>query len=326
MTTLEDLRFTRPVEAVRTLVAAAMVRPRPQDGPDIYIVSSPRSGSTWLMDALGAQPGFGCANEPLHKRRLELIPPRGFTPRWRYDRVAPDEADALRFHLTDRTSLRPFLNIHPLRHSFSRRPGRLVIKSVRAAPLLEWLVDNLPGHVIYLCRHPIPQAMSARRRGHAIRGLEYLERARAGRPTLRPEQLTRLAGWLECDDELVHRVVEWSLENVEAIRFAEQNRSRSGLSVVCYEDVTRDLAGVLRRLDKDVGLPDWTRSLPAASEPSRVSDSSTRESIQAIKNGNTGQLVRGWRSRLSKERVHALVQIPSALGIPLDPEDDSIRI
>jgi len=170
----------------------AMVHPKPPAGRDIYIVSSPRSGSTWLMDALGAQPGFGCANEPLHKRRLHLLPACGFTPRWRYDHVPPDEAASLLQHLTDRGRLRPFLNIQPLRHSFSARPDRLVVKSVRAAPILPWLVENLPGHVVYLCRHPIPQAMSASRRSHAVRGEEYLDRARAGRPALSEQQLRRL--------------------------------------------------------------------------------------------------------------------------------------
>lgn len=326
MPTVTDLRFTRPVETVRCAVAAALVRPAPSAGEDIYIVSSPRSGSTWLMEAIGAQPGFGCVNEPLHKRRLECLPDPGFTPRWRYDEVRADEADALRRHLTDRTSLRAFLNIHPLRPSFCRSPDRLVIKMVRSAPILGWLVEHLPGHVIYLCRHPIPQAVSASRRSHAVRGTEYLERAKAGRPEITAEQARALTEHLRTGDELKARMVEWSLENLAAVRWAREHADDSRLSVVRYEDVVRDFGAVLRRLDARVGLPDWTRSLGDSDRPSRVTDSSTSESVQAIREGNADHLVRGWRKRLEPARVDELMSIPSLLGIPFDAEGDAVLL
>lgn len=326
MPTVADLRFTRPVEALRCAVAATLVRPAPSPGGDLHIVSSPRSGSTWLMEALGAQAGFGCVNEPLHKRRLECLPDPGFLPRWRYDHVAPSEAEALRAHLTDRVRLRAFLNIHPFRPSFCRHPDRLVIKMVRAAPILPWLVENLPGSIIYLCRHPIPQAISAQRRSHAVRGREYLSRAVAGHISVPDGTIRELERRLDRGDELTHRVVEWCLENLPAVQLVRRYPRAPKLEVVRYEDVVRDFAAVLRRVDRSAGLPDWSHSLPASEEPSRVTNSSTRESVQAIRDGNSTHLIRGWRSKISADRVRELIEIPSMLGIPLDVDDDSVGI
>ena len=327
MPSVSDLRFTRPVESIRLAVAAALVQPRATDASGhLYVVSSPRSGSTWLMEALGLQPGFGCVNEPLHKRRLDCLPPTGFTPRWRYDRVRDEEAEALRAHLTDPVRLRAFLNIHPLRPSFCRHPDRLVVKMVRSAPILGWILENVPGHVIYLCRHPIPQAISASRRDHANRGADYLERARRGTPSLSRAQLEAMAHHVASGDELAQRVVEWSLENLAAIRFVQRNRDHPRLSVVRYEDNVLDFPAVLRRLDARAGLPDWTLSVPAAAEPSRVTDSSTAESVEAIREGNAQHLIRSWRTGLSRERMRALLSIPQVLDIPLGEEDDAVAL
>lgn len=327
MPSVHDLRFTRPVESVRLALATALVQPKPGDPSDhIYIVSSPRSGSTWLMEALGLQPGFGCVNEPLHKRRLHCLPETGFTPRWRYDHVRDDEAAALRAHLTEARRLKAFLNIHPLRPSYCRRPDRLVVKMVRAAPILGWIVDNLPGQVVYLCRHPVPQAISAGRRNHANRGREYLARAKGGTPPLTRAQLDLVAHHVESGDDLAQRVVEWSLENLAAVRYAQGHADHPRLTVVRYEDNVRDFPAVLRRLDARLQLPDWTLSAPAAAKPSRVTDSSTDESVAAIREGNADHLVRGWRHDLTDERIRSLLAIPETLGIPFEPGGDALAL
>ncbi|NNM32990.1 MAG: hypothetical protein HKO53_07975 [Gemmatimonadetes bacterium] len=327
MPSVRDLRFSRPVESARLALATALVQPRPGSPSEhIYIVSSPRSGSTWLMEALGLQPGFGCVNEPLHKRRLECLPETGFTPRWRYDHVRDDEVDALRAHLTSPTRLKAFLNIHPLRPSYCRRPDRLVVKMVRSAPILGWIVDHLPGQVVYLCRHPVPQAISASRRKHANRGQEYLERAQKGTPSLTSAQLGHLERHVEGGDDLAQRVVEWSLENLAAIQYALEHTGHPRLTVVRYEDNVRDFPAVLRRLDARLQLPDWTLSAPAAAEPSRVTDSSTDESVAAIREGNSDHLVRGWRRGLTDERIRSLLSIPESLGIPFEPGRDALAL
>lgn len=327
MPSVHDLRFTRPVESVRLALATALVQPRPGSPSEhIYIVSSPRSGSTWLMEALGLQPGFGCVNEPLHRRRLECLPATGFTPRWRYDHVRDDEADALRAHLTDPRRLKAFLNIHPLRPSYCRRPDRLVVKMVRAAPILGWIVDNLPGQVVYLVRHPVPQAISASRRNHTNRGREYLKRARQGTPPLTATQRDCVERHVESGDDLAQRVVEWSLENLAAVRYAQEHAAHSRLTVVRYEDNVRDFPAVLRRLDARLHLPDWTLSAPAATEPSRVTDSSTDASVAAIRDGNADHLIRGWRRGLTDERIRTLLSIPETLGIPFEPGGDALAL
>jgi len=120
--------------------------------------------------------------------------------------------------------------------------------------------------------------------------------------------------------------VEWSLENLAAIRFVQRNRDHPRLSVVRYEDNVLDFPAVLRRLDARAGLPDWTLSVPAAAEPSRVTDSSTAESVEAIREGNAQHLIRSWRTGLSRERMRALLSIPQVLDIPLGEEDDAVAL
>ncbi len=41
---------------------------RPGALPNVFIFTTPRSGSTWLMELIWSQPGFRCVNEPLDIR------------------------------------------------------------------------------------------------------------------------------------------------------------------------------------------------------------------------------------------------------------------
>jgi hypothetical protein len=202
----------------------------------------------------------------------------------------------------------------------------MVVKMVRSAPILGWIVDNVPGQIVYLCRHPIPQAISASRRNHANRGEEYLERARNGTPSLTGAQFDCLERHVQSGDDLAQRVVEWSLENLAAVQYALEHAAHPRLTVVRYEDNVRDFPAVLRRLDARLRLPDWTVSAPAAAEPSRVTNSSTNESVAAIREGNSDHLVRGWRNGLTDERIHSLLSIPKTLGIPFERGGDALAL
>ncbi|MFP6641360.1 MAG: hypothetical protein VCC04_14025, partial [Myxococcota bacterium] len=41
---------------------------RPGALPNVFIFTTPRSGSTWLMELIQSQPGFKCCSEPLNLR------------------------------------------------------------------------------------------------------------------------------------------------------------------------------------------------------------------------------------------------------------------
>ena len=44
---------------------------RPDGRPNVFLFSTPRSGSTWLMELIWTQPGFKYVNQP-----LSLLNPR----------------------------------------------------------------------------------------------------------------------------------------------------------------------------------------------------------------------------------------------------------
>lgn len=64
---------------------------RPDQAPDVVIVSTPRSGSTWLMEVLATEPGMKPIDEPFRASKLRRagIPVHSPSARRRPSRASP---------------------------------------------------------------------------------------------------------------------------------------------------------------------------------------------------------------------------------------------
>lgn len=54
------------IKAVKRIVKSASNVHRPDGRPNVFLYSTPRSGSTWLMELIWSQPGFKTCNQALY--------------------------------------------------------------------------------------------------------------------------------------------------------------------------------------------------------------------------------------------------------------------
>lgn len=233
------------------------------------LVSEPRSGSTWLMEMLSRTPGVVPNFEPLHPSRgvfpgeLDL----GDRPFLPPAQSAPDLQVAWEDALTLNAA-----NAWTMSHlSWSDlRALRLVLtKSVRAVPLLPWLVRHIPLAYppVFLLRHPIATCQSMLR--------AFPEDLREGQVPLP----SRLEGRLSEEDEqlwrtlrrpLYRRVMLWCLDNAPALSDPQVvHRSHQ----VCYEHLVLRPEQVLQQVMGVLELQDYyehVRSRADFRKPSRT--------------------------------------------------------
>ena len=301
-------------EVMRRVITKLCGRYSAGEQADIALVSSPRSGSTWLMESLASLPGYKSLDEPDHREMLEFHGLLQIEPRWNWICLSDAEREDFGDFLLDDRRSGLFGPVRPAELRAQWVAHRRVIKLVRCTALLDW-IDDLGFETVYLVRHPIPQAMSCLARGHAIRVQEFLS-ATCFAPRLTAVQVEHAHAAVRHPDRIDSFVTQWCLENVVPLA---SERLGKDIAVSAYEHRVMDPEGEALRLAKALRVPAATAMLAGADRPSRVSDSSSAETRNDIRSRRSDKLVAGWRRRLSAEDEHRL------MGIVEDFEIDTYR-
>ena len=204
---------------------------RPGDRPDIFLFSTARSGSTFLMEILSAQRGMKIVNEPLQLNYPHVRASLGWDS-WEEAVTAPDRRERFERHFGRiRNNEIPMLNRPPYRRGGKFFTNRITFKVLHGGEdLVEWFEDALGGVILILKRHPIPTA-----RSHYLHPrLAHFER--------QPEVMARLDGpqkrllreTLSCGDHFRMGIVSWCLQNM----FLGGDHARSSWTTTYYEDLT----------------------------------------------------------------------------------------
>lgn len=138
---------------------------RPDASADVFVFTTPRSGSGWLLELLWSQPGFRCVDEPFDLRNplvaralsitsweeLMELPPTALTKLYRYVQGLADG----RLRAADPD---PFCN--PFYRYLTRHTVFRVMHG--GEDRLNWFRDAFGGRIVFFIRHPIPVSLSRR--------------------------------------------------------------------------------------------------------------------------------------------------------------------
>lgn len=280
--------------------------------PDIAIVSSPRSGSTWLMETIATQPGVKYVNEPDHKELTERYHALRIASRWLWSSLVPNERqDFARYLLEDRRS-GIFGPVNPFVPDHSWHTNRRVLKLIRMTPLIEWL-DSLGFAIVYLLRHPIPQAQSCMRRGHrlvlddVLADTKFLE-------LLDPDVVAYVRSVSSDGDVTLQFVTQWCLENIVAINSALVG---GRISVTTHERLITDPTAEMQRLTYALNLEKVDLLLARISKPSRTTDSSSAATRESIRVGESSRLLDMWRRDMTQSEESRLLEPLAVFGIDI---------
>lgn len=274
--------------AKRTLKALSSVHV-PDGRPNVFLYSTPRSGSTWLMELIWSQPGFKTCNQPLYlevpsvRRRLGID---DWTELYRRDALPGIERYLARI-CAGRIG---FTNPNPLRRYYRPITRRIVFKEIHAsADVADLARERLNCRVVYLIRHPIAVTISTERWPTLPAML-----ASDHRRHFRRAELARAERIVERGDRLERGVLAWCLQNAVPLRMAGED-----WAVVTYEQLVLDPLPVIAELARKLDLPRPDRMVRRLPVPSvNVRFKSTEETRRLLTQGGPGtrpHLVEKWR-------------------------------
>ena len=287
---------------------------RSDDGADVFLFSTPRSGSTWLMELIWSQPGFKPVNEPLNLRNPYVRRHLGIN-RWQ-DLYTGGAEPALEHYIRGFQEWKHlFLNSSPLHRYYRSRTSRLVFKVIHGGEdRIPWFRDRFGGNIVLLVRHPIAVSLSREiyPRLEAFLESDY-RRHFSGR------QLRLARDVIKKGSRLEQGVLSWCLQNAVPLREATAD-----WVVLTYEQMVLDPGPLLKRLGEKLELDDIDRMSAALSIPSLVKGKSDPETQRLLENyvSNRRKIVDKWCQHVDKSAERQAMTLLSEFDIDAYHYDD----
>lgn len=294
------------------LLKALGNRHRPGPRPNVFVLTTPRSGSTWLMELIWSQPGFKCCDEPLNLRHPAVRRATGIAS---WDEILSETGAAkIERYFRDICSGKVHsADALPWRSKYYRyRTDRIVFKLLHGAEgTLPELASQCNAKVVILLRHPIAVSLSRQ----ALPRLASFMTGEAS-ANFSAEQIERAERVIACGSELEKGVLAWCFQNALALQ-----RVQPEWTVVTYEQLVLDPEPVVTRLVERLELTDQalilSRLTQAAGNQGK-SDAQTRNLLAEQARGRLARsqaLVEKWRSRVTLDQEIAAMSLLPTFGL-----------
>ncbi len=265
---------------------------------DIFIFSSPRSGSTWLMELIASQKNIKYVDEPLHINRHKSYL-TNIEPSWSFIYSDSNREGKFVNYLDKILKNKLFLGQQKFKHilqgEFDYFTNRKAFKILRAKDLINVFEMKFNIQVVYLLRHPIPVALSLIRENIEHRVVHYLNNDLYCQKYLSEELICFSNQIIEHGSELEIRILQWCLENLPPIKFF----IKENWVIVTYEDLVVNGEETINKLYNSLNLNEFQSLAEHLSQPSRTTeDIKTKNKII---NEDKTYLIRKWEKVITKE-------------------------
>lgn len=278
---------------------------------NIVLFSTPRSGSTWLLGLLAAQPRMKYFDEPCNIRREPVIR-TGLFESW-YD-LMPESCDRQKIadYINDLCRGRyGFMNPAPFRKNYSPYSNRVVFKIHELEHLMAWLTAECRLQSIYLIRHPIATTLSREvfpRLEYFLNSSYYMEEL------LSPEQARNIRNFYDNGDHFERGIISWGFENLDILSGSQGEPT----IMASYEELVLDPAPLLKHMTGQLKLPDGSKMLEKIEKPSTniyKSGQSTKKIMSELTGTDRSRkLVTKWRTEVGVEKEKKCFDVLSVFG------------
>lgn len=307
-------RNSRVREGLRRLLTAI---PRHRQGPkkDILLLSSRRSGSTWVMQSLGAVRGLRSLNEPFGPKfvaesYLACFPE--FKAIYRGHRLF-EFPEILKPHVDEYMKKVAYSAIsgpyNPMLPSYHLKTDRRLWKVIHANPAAEYFLERARRyHSFTLIRHPCPTVLSMSKK-YAPELAIFLANEAFCQKHLDSSQFAVLKDIESRGDILELFAAEWALEQLVPCRLLPMYREHC--PVISYEELRLNPATGFRYLADYCELDHLDAILKATNMPSA---STADERLQLIQ-GSPEVVLESWKKYIDKETERRIFKIIQQLEI-----------
>ena len=284
-------------------------RHRPGTLPNVFVFTTPRSGSTWLMELIQTQPRFKQCSEPLNLR-VDGVARRLGISDWEalYQDANWPRVRAYFRGLCD--GLIRFLNPSPFSEYYRPFTSRVVAKILHGGEsrMVE-LAEACNARIVLLLRHPIPVSLSREvtPRLEAFLTSDY-------RHHFSEDEIQFAWEVVREGSDLEKGVLDWCLQNAVPLR-----NVREDWVVLSYEELVLAPEPVLSLLAErlqleDLGLIESSLLKPSATV--RKSDAVTADFLKGPRAGDASWwLVTKWREKVGEEEEKTAMRILERFGL-----------
>jgi hypothetical protein len=292
------------------------------DKKNIFLFSSPRSGSTWLTEIIATQPGFKMVKEPFNIRRDEVRENSGLHT-WE-EVISTLSEDKIKNYIQYFTEGNDkdwrYRRLHPLNDLWRFRTNRIIFKILFAGEdKINWFKDTFNGEIIFLLRHPIPVSLSREElpRLSSFINTSYSE-------NFSYEEITFAKKLFQNGTKFQKSVLDWCFQNVLPLRHANNN-----WIVVSYEQMVIQPEIVIKNLVEKFEFPKPEEMFKRLSKASASTGKSDTESQDILRDPtkileSKQWLVDKWKKRVTPEQIEQTEEILNAFGIDFYQSNESL--
>ena len=293
-------------EKIKNIVKSSINWHTPSD-KNIMVISTPRSGSTWLMELVWSQPGFKPINEPLDVRKSAIKKVLGITD---FRTLYEHNSKQVVLDYFDRLSKgkHSFLGASPIRKFYRPYTDRIVYKVLNGGELwIEPLSKITNSKILYLIRHPFAVSLSRKQ----LPRLEVLTS-----PSLLSmyDKKTNLCieRVLSNDKFMEKAVLSWCLQN----KLVLMDRREDWITIT-YEQLVSNPKPIIDKLTFELELPKRYRMEKQLRTPSAVTVQSEKGTSELIKSKHRKNLIEKWKTSLSLSEQKTLWNIVEECSVDI---------
>jgi len=293
--------------AIKYFIKSLINIHKPNKTPNIFIFSTPRSGSTWLRELLLTQPGFKCCDEPFNLRNYFA---RKYLNMSNWEEIYQPESESKIYKYFSKycNGKLTFLDCYPFIRYYRLLTYRIVFKIIHGGEdRINWFKNKFNGEVIYLLRHPIAVSLSRKQfpRLNAFINSRYKDH-------FTKYQIEYSKKIISLGTKLEKGILSWCLQNYVPLTQANED-----WIILSYEQMVLEPNKVWNFLKKRLSLSKIERIYKLLKRPSSTvyqSDKKTRQ-IFSNNNYNPAWLIKKWKKKVGEEEEKKLMDILAIFGI-----------
>lgn len=285
---------------------------RQREKKNIFLLATPRGGSTWVMEIIASQPRMKYYDEPFNIRRANVQKTGVFTT---WEQLMPGTADREQvfayIRALERNRYR-FLNPAPLRKNHRFLTDRIVYKVHELAHMAGDIEQELGGQIVYLLRHPISTTIS---RVVYPRLDAYLTSAYFRDRYLSDTQYLEIHRLATSGSKLQKGMVAWCYENLVPLKHSNPTT----WLVITYEEIVLNPVKSCRLMFERLRLTDLNALIVSVDEPASnivMSDAGTRALMKGPDDTRRRLgLVRKWTTKVRPEEERQAFDVMDLFGL-----------
>ncbi|WP_020529663.1 sulfotransferase family protein [Flexithrix dorotheae] len=280
---------------------------------NIFLFSTPRSGSTWLTELIHTQPQFRMIKEPFNLRK-GYVRDNLKMDNWE-DLINPVNQKSIEKYINHfiqgkDNDLR-FPRFAPFRPLWKPFTSRIIFKILFAGEgEFNWFKKKFNGEIIFLIRHPIPVSLS---RKVCPRIESFLQKPYINHFSVEQKKFSQEI--LKKGDHFEMAILDWCFQNALPLRQMDQS-----WLTVSYEQTVLQPEIVIQNLVSKFQFPKPEKITNRLNKASVSTGKSSRESQNILLDPqklakNKRWLVEKWRDKITDNQHQKAFEILNVFGI-----------